>query len=84
MTDEELIELGRVGRPPHPGAHLSAYLLWFGRKVIAAQQEQWEELAVGFQHLDDLGFISSYGEEGDAACSHWLSIAREGLTMVRG
>ena len=39
MTDEELIELGRVGRPAHPGAAISDYLLWFGKKVVEAERE---------------------------------------------
>ena len=51
---------------------------------VAAERERWHDLAVAFRKLDDLGFIGSYGEEDDDACSHWLAIARQGLAAVWG
>ena len=47
--------------------------------AVKDERERWHGLAVAFQRLDDLGFILSCGEEGDAECDHWLRIARESL-----
>ena len=51
----------------------------FAAEQVAAERERWKDLAFAFLRLDELGFIGSYGEEGDDECSHWLSIARAGL-----
>ena len=56
-----------------------AALQQFAALVIAAERERWHGLAVAFRRLDDLGFILSCREEGDAECGNWLRIARESL-----